>query len=378
MLACGGLADTKFLGDKQPADAIFYEIAVDLRRKVCFGIFQPLHDEKALVVCERPERTFIRHIANLLNFELNVNMQAQYETATPHAIEQVERLIRPYIRRTPVVEIEGVAVKVESMQVSGSFKARGAFANLLNRKAGDAGVVAASGGNHGAAVAYAAATLHVPCKIYVPSVSSPAKIERIRAYGAELVIVPGTYSDALEASLSDAQHDGAIHVHAFDGIETVLGQGTIAKEISEQAPQLDTVLVAVGGGGLIAGVASWYTGNTRIVAVEPEGAPTFTYARAAGRPVDAPTGSVANDSLAPRRIGELVYPILEKGVERTVLVSDDDIQASRAALWEKARIVAEPGGAAAYAALLSGKYQPRSGERVGVIVSGGNAVISWT
>ena len=288
-------------------------------------------------------------------------MQAQSEGITPKAIEQIEPVIRPYIRRTPVVDVANVTIKVESMQVAGSFKARGAFANLLTRDVPAAGVIAVSGGNHGVAVAYAAATLGIPCKIFIPEVCSPAKLERIKASGAEFAIVPGTYSDALEASFSDAQERGALQVHAFDQIETLLGQGTIAKEISEQAPTLDTLLVPVGGGGLIGGVSSWYGKRIRIVAVEPDGAPTLTYARAAGHPVDAPTGSIANDSLAPRRIGELNYPILERTVERIVLVSDDDIRASQLALWENARIVAEPGGATAYAALLSGKYKPGSG-----------------
>ena len=305
-------------------------------------------------------------------------MQSTFSAVSSPAIEQIHGIIEPYVRRTPVVDLDGITVKVESMQVSGSFKARGAFANLLTRTIPSAGIIAASGGNHGAAVAYAAMRLNLPCRIFVPEVSSPAKVERIRAYGAELVVVPGTYSDAHAAAVIDARERGALDVHAFDQIETVLGTGTLAKELQMQAPSLDTVLVGVGGGGLIAGIAAWYVGRVRVVAVEPDGAPTLTHARAAGKPVDAPTGSIANDSLAPRRIGELPFRTIAGVVEDVVLVSDDDIRASRAALWERARIVAEPGGAAAYAALLSGKYQPRSGERVGVVVSGGNTVISWT
>ncbi len=305
-------------------------------------------------------------------------MQAQNEEATREGIAAVEPLIRPYVRRTPVLDVDGVAVKIESMQVSGSFKARGAFTNLLTRTIPGAGVVAASGGNHGAAVAYAAKTLGAACKIFIPEVSSPAKVERIRAYGAELAIVPGTYSDAYAASQIDAASSGAMQIHAFDSVETILGQGTIAKEIEEQVPQLDTLLVSVGGGGLIAGIATWFGRRARIVAVEPEGAPTLTRAVAAGAPVDAPTGSIANDSLAPRRVGELVFSILTRALDRVLLVSDEDIRAAQASLWEKARIVAEPGGAAAYSALLAGKYRPEAGERVGVVVSGGNTVVAWT
>ncbi len=304
-------------------------------------------------------------------------MQAQFDEATREGIAVAEPLIRPYIRRTPLLDVDGVAVKVESMQVAGSFKARGAFTNMLARQIPSAGVVAASGGNHGAAVAYAAKRLGVPCKIFIPEVSSPAKVERIRSYGAELVIVPGTYSDAYAASLVDAAESGALQIHAFDSVETILGQGTIAKEIEEQAPHLDSLLVAVGGGGLIAGIATWFGKRMRVVAVEPEGAPTLTHAVTAGAPIDAPTGSIANDSLAPRRVGERVYEILKRSLDRVVLVSDEEIRAGQTALWEKARIVAEPGGAAAYCALLAGKYRPEAGERVGVVVSGGNTVLTW-
>ncbi len=286
--------------------------------------------------------------------------------------------IAAYIRRTPVLRTQQATLKVESMQVAGSFKARGAFANLLTRPIPAAGVVAASGGNHGAAVAFAARALGVACKIFVPDVSSPAKVARIRSYGAELIIIPGTYGDVLGASIEDARTRNALAVHAFDQVETILGQGTIAKEFEEQAPDLDTILVPVGGGGLLAGVASWYGGRVKIIGVEPDGAPTLTHALAAGQPVDAPDGSVAADSLAARRIGEVVFPLVRDTLAGVVLVGDDDIRGAQAALWENARIIAEPGGATAYAALLSKKYVPDDGERVGVLVSGGNTVISWT
>jgi len=206
----------------------------------------------------------------------------------------------------------------------------------------------------------------------VPSISSPAKIERIRGYGAELVIAGDRYADALAASETWVARSGALAIHAFDQVETLLGQGTVGVELEQQAPALDTLLVAVGGGGLIGGIAAWYAGRIRIVGVEPEAAPTLTQALAAGHPVDAEAGGIAADSLAPRRVGEKVFPIAQAYVERVVLVADDAIRAAQDALWRTLRIVAEPGGAAAFAALLSGRYRPRPGERIGVLVSGGN------
>jgi threonine dehydratase len=293
-------------------------------------------------------------------------------------IAAMEPRIRPHIRRTPLLELDGVMLKLELHQVSGSFKARGAFANLLTHAIPRGGVVAASGGNHGAAVAHASAELGIACKIFVPEVSSPAKIERIRATGAELAIVPGVYPDARRAAESDALQRAALIVEAYDHATTILGAGSLGKELEEADPSIDTVLVPVGGGGLIAGVAAWCAGRARIVAVEPEGAPTLEWALRAGKPVDAPTGSIANDALAAGAIGSLVYPIAQKFVERVILVSDDDIRAAREALWQRARVAAEPAGATAFAALLSRKYVPANGERVAVIVSGGNAVVAWT
>jgi threonine dehydratase len=300
----------------------------------------------------------------------------------PDAIARCETLIRPHIRRTPVIEIDAadfgrapqpLSLKLELFQHSGSFKARGAFANLLMRNVPKAGVVAASGGNHGAAVAYAARQLKVPAKIFVPSVSSPAKIARIRDYGADLAIEGDRYADALAASEAWAERTGALPVHAFDQHETLLGQGTLGMELERQAPSLDTLVVAVGGGGLIAGIAAWYAGRIKIIGVEPFAAPTLTRALAAGRPVDADAGGVAADSLAPRRIGERVFPIVQKHVHGVVLVTDQAIVEAQKALWQTVRIVAEAGGAAALAGLLSGAYRPATGERVGIVVSGGNS-----
>ena len=275
-------------------------------------------------------------------------------------IAAMDALIRPHVRRTPIIEAEGMVFKLESLQHSGSFKVRGAFVNLLTRTVPAAGVVAASGGNHGAAVAYAARSLKMNARIYVPSVSSPAKISRIKSYGAELVVEGERYADALAASERWAQQSGALQVHAYDQEGALLGQGTVGMELEQQAT-LDTLVVAVGGGGLIGGIAAWYEGRVRIVGVEPRLAPTLTRALAAGRPVDAEAGGIAADSLAPRRVGELMYPLAERFVDRVVLVDDHAIHEAQVRLWESLRVVAEPGGAAAYAAILSGAY--RAGER---------------
>jgi len=296
-------------------------------------------------------------------------------------IEEVAAVIAPYVRVTPVLTLSGadfglarfsLTLKLELLQHSGSFKSRGAFANLLLRPLPAVGVAAASGGNHGVAVAYAAMRLGVKAKIFVPTVASPDKVQRIRAYGADLAIVGDRYADALAASQAWIAETGALAVHAFDQVETLLGQGTLGMELASQAPALDTVLVAVGGGGLIGGLAGWYAGHTRVIGVEPELAPTLTEALEAGRPVDAPAGGIAADSLAPRRVGELMFPIARAHVERVTLVSDAAIRRAQDALWQTARIAAEPGGAAALAALLSGVYVPAPGERVGVVVCGGN------
>ena len=297
------------------------------------------------------------------------------------SIERTYGLITPYIRVTPVVETSGadfglaafpLAFKLEFFQHAGSFKTRGAFTNLLTRAIPAAGVVAASGGNHGAAVAYAAMRLGVKARIFVPTVSSAAKISRIRAYGADLVVTGDRYADALAASQTWTAESGALPVHAFDQEETLLGQGTLALELTRQAPGLDTLLVSVGGGGLIGGIAAWCGGRPRVIGVEPEAAPTLTRALEAGKPVDAPAGGIAADSLAPRRVGELMFPIAQAHIVRVLLVSDAAIRQAQDALWATLRVVAEPGGAAAFAALLSGAYVPAPGERVGVVVSGGN------
>ena len=290
-------------------------------------------------------------------------------------------LIRPHIRLTPIIETDGADFgldgvrlihKLELLQHSGSFKARGAFANLLMRPIPAAGVVAASGGNHGAAVAFAAMKLKQPARIFVPEVASPAKLERIRGYGAELVVTGERYADALAASEQWAAQSGALPIHAYNQVETLLGQGTVGLELENQYPWLDTLLVAVGGGGLIGGIAAWYSSRIKIVGVEPEAAPTLTRALQAGHPVDAEAGGIAADSLAPRRVGELMFPIAQSQVHSVLLVSDNAIEEAQKALWNSLRVVAEPGGAATFAALLSRRYHPQPGEQVGVLICGGN------
>jgi threonine dehydratase len=305
---------------------------------------------------------------------------------TRERIAATHQLIAPYVRRTPVLEVGGgdfgldesvrLVFKLELFQHAGSFKARGAFANLLAREVPAAGVAAASGGNHGAAVAFAARRLGRRATIFVPSVASRVKLDQIRGYGADLVVEGERYADALAASERWVAQSGAMPVHAYDHPETVLGAGTTGAELEAQAPGLDALLVAVGGGGLLGGIAAWYAGSggavPRLVGVEPELAPTLTSALAAGHPVDAPAGGLAADSLAPKRVGELTFPLAREHVERVLLVSDDAIRAAQQALWRVLRVVAEPGGAAAFAAVLSGAYRPGAGERVGLVVCGGN------
>lgn len=300
---------------------------------------------------------------------------------TQERISEAEKLIRPFIRRTPVMRVDmkdfgavamPVDLKLELLQHSGSFKVRGAFTSLLTRDVPAAGVVAASGGNHGAAVAYAARERGVPAHIFVPSVASPAKIDKIRSYGAELVIGGDRYADALAASEIFVEKSGALPIHAYDQAETMIGQGTLGKEIEDDLPHITTLIVAVGGGGLIGGIASWLRRRVKIVAVESDGAPTLYEAFKAGKPVDAPAGGIAADSLAPKQVGQMMFPVAQKFVEPPVLVTDEDILNAQKALWSGARLVAEPGGAAAFAALLSGKYVPAPEEKVCVLVCGSN------
>jgi len=299
-------------------------------------------------------------------------------------IRAAGRRIAGHVRRTPVLTVEAdcfatpkpLALKLELLQHAGSFKPRGAFNTLLSRDIPPAGVAAASGGNHGAAVAFAARALGLPAHIFVPEISSPVKIDRIRRLGAEVTVRGERYADALAECEAFMARSGAIGVHAYDADETIAGQGTVALEWEEQEPGLDTVLVSVGGAGLISGIAAWFAGRVKVVGVEPETSCALQAALAAGHPVDVPVSGLAADSLGARSVGDRNFAICKDHVADTVLVSDDAIAAAQARLWDRLRVAAEPGGAAAAAALVSGAYRPSPGERVGVLVCGGNVDLS--
>jgi threonine dehydratase len=301
------------------------------------------------------------------------------------AIQDAGRRIGTHVRRTPVMALESgalnnvdakVFLKLESLQHTGSFKPRGAFNCILSADVPQAGVIAASGGNHGAAVAFAAQKLGHHAEIFVPAISPPNKVERLRQYGAEVRVTGRDYAEALAASQKRASETGALPIHAYDDERILAGQGTLGMELEEQVRGLDSVLIAVGGGGLIGGVASWYQDRVRVVSVEPERAPSLARALAAGRVVEVEVGGVAADSLGARRVGELMFPIARKFVSSAVLVSDEQIVQAQTFLWRNLRLMAEPGGATALAALLSGVYRPRPKERVGVVICGANAEIS--
>lgn len=315
-------------------------------------------------------------------------MTAAANSAVPARADilAAETVIRPHVRRTPVIETAAedfglsgapITFKLEFLQHAGVFKPRGAFANMLMRQGAEADVVAASGGNHGAAVAYAAMKLGHKAHIFVPSISSPAKIERIRSYGADVVVGGDRYVDALAASEDWVRAHGGLAIHAYDQFETLAGQGTVALEFREQAPEVDTFLVAVGGGGLIGGMAAYLEGDVRLVGVEPELSPALHAALAAGKPVDVEVGGIAADSLGARRVGNLMFPLAQRYVDRSVLVSDEHIAEAQRALWDRLRVVVEPGAAAAFAALASGRYRPAAGERVGVLLCGANTSVSF-
>src|SRR3954471_24933723 len=299
------------------------------------------------------------------------------------AIEAAHARIAPHIRRTPVWTLPGafghdgpVSLKLEFLQHAGSFKTRGAFNTLLSEPVPASGVAAASGGNHGAAVAYAARRTGVRAHIFVPEISSPAKVAVIRSHGAEVVIGGARYADAQEACDLYVEESGALRIHPFSAESTVIGQGTAALEWEQDAPELDTVLVAVGGGGLISGVASWWAGRVKVVGVEPEGSRALHASLEAGRPVDVDVNSIAADSLGARNTGELVYEICRKTIDHVALVTDDAIRDAQRVLWRDWRMATEPGGAAAVAALASGVYRPRPGERVGILLCGANVELA--
>jgi threonine dehydratase len=291
---------------------------------------------------------------------------------TPDEIAEAADRIAAHIRTTPVVRTADLTLKLECLQHTGSFKPRGAFNRILSQPVPAAGVIAASGGNHGLAVAYAARRLGLPAEVFVPVTSSPVKVARLRGYGATVTQVGDRYSEAYEASRARAADTGALVVHAYDQPEVQAGQGTVGAELMAQSPGLDTIVVAVGGGGLLAGVASAYDGSARIVAVEPRTIPTLAAALDAGEPVDVDVTGIAADSLGATRISASALTVARRTGVRSVLVDDEAIVAARQWLWGDLRLAVEAGGAAAMAALRSGAYVPRRGERVGVIICGSN------
>ena len=297
---------------------------------------------------------------------------------TRQAINRAALKIAPFIRRTPAMDVtvDGVALpvtlKLELLQHSGSFKARGAFNTLVGAAVGAGGVATASGGNHGAAVAYAARQLGLRARIFVPEISSPAKVARIASYGADIVQKGANYSEALALCEAYIAETGAASVHAYDAVPTLEGQGTLARELEDQAPGLDTLLVAVGGGGLIGGIAAWHGSRVKVVGVEPATCNTLHAALSVGERVAVKPSGLATDSLGASTVGKLMFEIARQHVAGVVLVSDDDIRNAQRKLWREMQLVSEPGGAAAFAALLSGAYKPETDERVGVIVCGAN------
>jgi len=302
-------------------------------------------------------------------------------TVTRDAIAAAAARIAPYVRRTPLLEVPSgelgqgfsMVLKLELLQHAGSFKPRGAFNRILTAGAlPAAGVIAASGGNHGAAVAYAARALGLVAEIFVPQHTPATKIARIESFGARLVRGGETYVEALAASRVRQAQTGAMEVHAFDHQAVLEGQGTVAKEFLEDAPGLTHLLVATGGGGLIGGMAAWAGGRVQVLSVEQTGCPRLHDALAAGAPVAAPVGGVAADALGARQVGALMFPIAQAFVGQAVLVQDDDIRAAQQLLWDRFRLVAEPGGATALSAILSGAFVPPPGSRVGVLVCGAN------
>lgn len=296
-------------------------------------------------------------------------------------VETAAEQIAPYVRRTPTIELEPGAfgvpgiltLKLELLQHTGSFKPRGAFARMLTAEIDASGVLAASGGNFGLGVAYAARTLGHPAEIFVPSTSPAVKIDTIRSWGATVHVVDGYYAEAYAACEERAWQTGAAFLHPYDQPAVVAGQGTLARELGEQAPVLDTVLVAVGGGGLIGGVAAWFASDVKVVGVEPTRCPTLSEALRAGEPVDVEVGGPAADSLGARRAGRIGLAIARRHVNEVVLVSDEAIAAARRASWDETKVLPEPGAAAPLAALLSGAYVPAPDERVALVVCGGNS-----
>lgn len=298
-------------------------------------------------------------------------------------VDEAAARIAGRVRRTPVFEADAGTVpgrlwfKCEYMQHTGTFKARGAFNRVLAaRERGelkdDVGIVVASGGNAGLANAFAAAQLGVPATVFVPETAPPVKVAKLKASGASVVQRGSEYAEAFEAAVDYAAQTGAVYCHAYDQAEIAAGAGTVGSELLDQLGEMDTVVVAVGGGGLMAGIAAAVEGRAKVVGVEPDNAPTLHSALAAGAPVDVAVSGIAADSLGARQIGRIGFEVAVRTGVRTVLVSDDDIAAARSLLWQQYRIIVEHGAAAAFAAVTSGAYVPAEGERVAVVLCGAN------
>ncbi|MEL6353567.1 MAG: threonine/serine dehydratase [Cyanobacteria bacterium J06627_28] len=299
-------------------------------------------------------------------------------------ISEAHTRIADYIRETPIITLASGAfglkthltLKLELMQHAGSFKSRGAFNRILNSSVPSSGVIAASGGNHGAAVAYTAQQLQYPAEIFVPTISSATKVNRIKQYGANVVVEGCDYFEALAKSERRAKETGGLVVHAFNQWEVIAGQGTVGLEFEKQTPDLDTLLISVGGGGLIAGIAAWYQNRCKVVSIEPEKAPTLHDSLASGERKTVEVGGIAADALGSREVGEMMFPIAQKYVSQAILVTEDSIKTAQRLLWDELRIVAEPAGVVPIAALISGRYQPVPGEKIGLLICGGNADLS--
>jgi threonine dehydratase len=302
------------------------------------------------------------------------------QEVTRDDIDAAAERIGDRVRRTPVLEpgvgafglAYPVVLKLELLQHTGAFKVRGAFNTILSTSVPPAGVIAASGGNHGAAVAHSATALGVPAEIFVPATTPAIKLDRLAHYDVKVVQVGDLYDDAQAACDERAAETGALLIHPFDRPEVVAGQGTVARELDERMPDLDTVLVAVGGGGLIGGVASWFGDQVRVVAVEPETSRCLGAALEAGEPVEVPVSGIAADALGAKRLGAVPWESVRRWVDLAVTVADHDIVEAQHRFWVDCRLVVEPGGATALAALLVGAYEPAPGERVAVLVCGAN------
>ena len=286
-----------------------------------------------------------------------------------------------FIRQTPLWKLPGKALgvncaevwlKLEHLQTGGSFKARGMLNRLLSNPIPASGVVIASGGNAGIALAAAAQLLGVRCEVFVPEVSSAAKRARLAELGAQVVVAGSAYADAFKACMERQQITGALLAHAYDQPEVLIGAGTLAAEIETQGGLPHSVLVSVGGGGLIGGVASWYEERSRVVALEPELAPTLFNARRAGQPVDVTVGGIAADSLGAKRIGSLAWDITQAHVRDALLVGDAAIRSAQLYLWQEFKLAVEPAAALPLAALHTGAYQPKPDENVCLIICGAN------